>query len=181
MKLNLGSADYPLEGYQNIDVLPYEKVDLVADVYHLPCKDGSAEEIYAGHLLEHLSNPMDFFMECWRVLQPDGLLSIVVPDMTAAARHPEWALAMLFGFRPNQDQPDIVSKASLHRSWWNRDLLLAVAEQCGFRPLGDIDNWKDPRLVAGAGWQTGIDFRKGKMNPLASLGASHYRQIFDRI
>lgn len=177
IKLNLGSNRHRLEGYENIDILAYEGVDLVADVFHLPHEDGSVEEIYAGHLLEHLANPIDFFLECWRVLRPDGLLSVVIPDVTAINRQPEMAVGILFGFQLKDDRPDRAERHDLHRSWWSRDLLLAMAEQCGFLFLKDIDPRGDPRLVARVYWQTGIDFRKGRRDPLIPHAASLYRRV----
>lgn len=50
-----------------------------------PWPDGSAAVIYSSHTLEHLSKEEGrrFLRECARVLAPDGVLRIVVPDLAA--------------------------------------------------------------------------------------------------
>lgn len=177
MKLNLGSNKHRLEGYINVDILVYPGVDLIADVYHLPYRDGSADEIYAGHLLEHLANPVDFFLECWRVLRPVGKLTVVIPDMAAIAPYPEMAVGILFGFWLNDNKPDPAVRPSLHRSWWNLDTLSEMAKCCGFKWHMDIDPWKDRRLVTGANWQCGAEFIRVAMNPIIPYAAQLYHQI----
>jgi len=57
---------------------------LVHDVRRgLPFSDGSFYAIYASHLLEHLyfEEARQLLQECFRVLQPGGLLRLVVPDL----------------------------------------------------------------------------------------------------
>ncbi len=83
-KLNLGCGPYPIAGYVNIDVNPRQRPDLLRDVRKgLPYDDASVDHVVASHFLEHLScDEMLFVMEeCWRVLKPGCLLSIVVPVM----------------------------------------------------------------------------------------------------
>jgi SAM-dependent methyltransferase len=57
-------------------------------VYHdlrrpLPFSDETAEAIYASHLLEHLyyNEAQRLLNDCYRVLQPGGVLRLVVPDL----------------------------------------------------------------------------------------------------
>jgi SAM-dependent methyltransferase len=49
----------------------------------IPATDNSLEVVYHSHLLEHLSNSegIDFIAACYRVLQPGGILRILVPDL----------------------------------------------------------------------------------------------------
>jgi len=51
----------------------------------LPFRDDSAAVIYASHLLEHLymEDGQNLMTECFRVLQPGGVLRVVVPDLRA--------------------------------------------------------------------------------------------------
>ena len=55
----------------------------------IPAADGSLEVVYHSHLLEHLTHAeaIPFIAECFRVLQPGGLLRIVVPDLKKWAQH----------------------------------------------------------------------------------------------
>jgi len=49
----------------------------------IPFPDNSVEKIYSSHLLEHFSypNPMlDLLWECNRILQPNGIVSLAVPN-----------------------------------------------------------------------------------------------------
>jgi predicted SAM-dependent methyltransferase len=100
MYLNLGcGATRPADGlWVNIDnlhaVFPdkdcperiafdsephYKNADLTKGI---PFEDNSADGIFASHFLEHLSafNAIKFLKECRRVLKPEGVLRISVPD-----------------------------------------------------------------------------------------------------
>jgi predicted SAM-dependent methyltransferase len=49
----------------------------------IPLPDASADVIYSSHMLEHLSrkDAKTFLGECRRVLAPDGILRVAVPDL----------------------------------------------------------------------------------------------------
>lgn len=53
----------------------------------LPYPDQSFQVCYHSHVLEHLSpeGAQQLLAECWRVLQPHGILRVVVPDLEAIA------------------------------------------------------------------------------------------------
>jgi len=46
-----------------------------------PWPDGRFEVVYSSHVLEHLAAPRSFLKNCFRVLEPHGLIRIVVPSM----------------------------------------------------------------------------------------------------
>jgi predicted SAM-dependent methyltransferase len=54
----------------------------------IPWPDGSVDVVYHSHILEHFtrSDAERFLRECHRVLKPNGLLRVVVPDLEAIAR-----------------------------------------------------------------------------------------------
>jgi hypothetical protein len=85
LRLNLGSGEYPLAGWVNVDIAPGMGVDLVWDLSVMPWvwPNNSAEGIHASHILEHFSrgDGILFLQECKRVLQPGGTLTLAVPDM----------------------------------------------------------------------------------------------------
>lgn len=173
MNINLGCNKHPLGEYVNVDVVLHPGVGVIADVYRLPFAQVSA--IYAGHLIEHLAYPIDFLLECWRVLEPGGALSLVIPDVTRMTAHID---GILFGFWLNDDgEPDPDNVECLHRSWWSLETLIGVAEACGFELVDVIDRWNDPRLVAGADWQSGANFVKVKQDPMIGKAAGIYRAI----
>lgn len=99
LRLNLASGFHPKPGWINID-LTHPTADLRLDLRErLPFPTGSVSAIYCEHFLEHLefasigdstawqleppndpSEALDFLRECWRVLQPNGICDLVVPD-----------------------------------------------------------------------------------------------------
>lgn len=63
---------------------PWRKDILIHDVKKpLPFTDNSLHAVYASHLLEHLyfSEAKKLLHECYRVLEPGGILRVVVPDL----------------------------------------------------------------------------------------------------
>lgn len=66
--------------------VPWSREILVHDVRRpLPFRDNSMSVVYASHLLEHLflAEARRLLRECWRVLEPAGVLRLVVPDLRA--------------------------------------------------------------------------------------------------
>jgi predicted SAM-dependent methyltransferase len=83
----------------------------------LPFPANSLEAIYASHLLEHLylDEARQLLSECFRTLQPRGVLRMVVPDLQWAAREYLKSLES-YDFRD--------SKAPTPADWLNSRLLL---------------------------------------------------------
>lgn len=81
MQLNLGCGHDYRAGWVNVD----SSQDVRADVYHdlavkpWPFDDGAATVIRAIAILEHMPDTVAFIDECWRILEPDGLLVVRVP------------------------------------------------------------------------------------------------------
>lgn len=82
--VNIGSSTAGMPEWINIDGYPSSGVDIVADVRHrIPLANGCARRIFTEHLVEHLDYDHDvpgFFLECLRLLEPGGVLRVVVPD-----------------------------------------------------------------------------------------------------
>lgn len=78
MLLNLGCGAQPLPNCVNVDAADIPGVDVVhnLDVFPWPFEAGSAEAIRAFDVFEHVDDPIGFVAECWRVLEPGGLLDI---------------------------------------------------------------------------------------------------------
>lgn len=83
MKLNLGCWKFKIKDWINIDIDHSVNPDVIMDATKLEYPDNSIEEIYAGHLLEHLTmrEGGDALNEWKRVLIPGGLCTITVPDV----------------------------------------------------------------------------------------------------
>jgi len=83
-KLHLGCGNIHIDGWCNIDARPSEFVDVVDDVTKLAkFPIDSASEIYACHVLEHVShNEVEAVLKRWLdVLIPGGTIRISVPDL----------------------------------------------------------------------------------------------------
>lgn len=82
--INLGSGGRGHPGWINVDVCPAPGVTCLFDCRkRLPFADNTARGIYTEHFFEHIDYTEEapyFLAECRRVLQPGGVLRIVVPD-----------------------------------------------------------------------------------------------------
>src|SRR3989344_4053316 len=85
LKLNLGCGFNKYEGYVNVDSEPECKPDTVWDFEKTPWpwEDSSVEEIKLEHVLEHLGQTTEAYLniwkEMWRVCKNGALLDITVP------------------------------------------------------------------------------------------------------
>ncbi len=85
MKINLGCGKDVKGGWTNCDHHPLPGVDVVMDLdtFPWPFDNDSASDIFASHIYEHVGKPIDFVLECWRVLKPGGRLTIICPHWTS--------------------------------------------------------------------------------------------------
>lgn len=94
MKLNLGCGKVVIPGFVGVDMNRGERVHVQAKLWELPFKDSCIDEIYAGHVIEHITDsvlvhvPRGFrevlgleqvMNEIARVLKPGGRILIRVP------------------------------------------------------------------------------------------------------
>jgi predicted SAM-dependent methyltransferase len=95
---NARLAKYPFlrKSLSSLQVLPKERKEVPwnPDIFlhdvrkPLPFPDGSAEAVYASHILEHLYREQghQLILESYRVLVPGGIVRVVVPDLHAIVR-----------------------------------------------------------------------------------------------
>jgi predicted SAM-dependent methyltransferase len=87
--VNLGCGPHYVEGMLNCDGNFMNKIDLWLDLRRdLPFPDSSVAVAYCSHTLEHLfpEDALKLLREIRRVLKPDGIARIVVPDVDYAFR-----------------------------------------------------------------------------------------------
>lgn len=63
----------------NLDIFPFENVDLVADATKLPLKDGSVDMVITESTLEHIPDMEPAIREIHRVVKPGGYVYISIP------------------------------------------------------------------------------------------------------
>jgi predicted SAM-dependent methyltransferase len=95
----------------NLDLYPAPGVTCLHDARRgLPFEDDSVRAIFTEHVLEHLDYTEEvpsFLSHCLRVLEPGGLLRIVVPDAERYLRaYVQGTWEPLFALRPLADQRD---------------------------------------------------------------------------
>jgi predicted SAM-dependent methyltransferase len=88
IRLNVGSGERRLDGYICVDKYVQGEGIVQGDMLALPYADGSVDEIFCSHALEHLSfaDAPKALAEWLRVLRTGGTLTLVVPNM-------EWVAA----------------------------------------------------------------------------------------
>lgn len=138
--VNVGSGDDRRPGYVNVDLRP-EVADVVADAAELPLTDGSAREVLARDVLEHVSTwqvPV-LLAEWWRVLAPGGRLVLRVPNLEVLAR---WLVE-------DRSSPEVVRNIygghrfgpggawDAHHSGWTPGMLSEQLARAGFRVVAN--------------------------------------------
>jgi len=80
-KLNMGCGRDIREGWVNLDMRSVPGVDVIHDLNMtpLPFKDEAFNYILADNVLEHLLHYEAIVEDCYRILEPGGLLEIRVP------------------------------------------------------------------------------------------------------
>jgi predicted SAM-dependent methyltransferase len=89
--LNLGCGDYfsKEREWVNLDfVSSYEGVIAHNLLQGIPFEDNSFDLVYHSHVLEHFSKEdgETLISECFRVLKPNGVLRIAIPDLEIIAK-----------------------------------------------------------------------------------------------
>lgn len=89
-KLNLGCGGRYRDGWVNVNFTSTGPGVIAANLAKgIPFADESFDVVYHSHLLEHFQKiaAADFLKECHRVLKPNGVIRVVVPDLEGIARN----------------------------------------------------------------------------------------------
>lgn len=146
-RLHLGSANIYKAGWINIDHHG-PGADLIWDLRRpLPFPAGSMQAIFHEHVLEHLvlADAVSLTRECFRVLEPGGVLRIGVPDFGRYARDYSGSGSFIDLVRPIPPTP-LLALAEVacgygHQSLWDDVTLMAALDEIGFeaevKPFGE--------------------------------------------
>jgi predicted SAM-dependent methyltransferase len=86
---NLGCGNRYRTGWVNIDIQPASDEVRAHDLSQgIPLPDRSCAVVYHSHVLEHLrpGDARSFLRECFRVLQPEGVMRLATPDLERICR-----------------------------------------------------------------------------------------------
>lgn len=97
-KIDLAAGQNPREGFEGVDLWPGSQHVVDLSVYPWPFEDSSVLELHSSHYIEHImagyvdasGNPVKgwkegkdallaFFDECYRILIPGGLMTVICP------------------------------------------------------------------------------------------------------
>lgn len=181
MKLHIGGHE-KRQGWHIFDIAPSDITDFVGTCVDMSqFETASIEEIYASHVLEHLSHNGELaqtLREFLRILEPGGRVRISVPDfyeiarafcaedLTTADRYKLSRLA--FGGQRNVHD--------LHKIGFSYDILQLYLEEIGFCDVSRVDQFNlfgdasmgkvDPRRQDGSICRT-IDGMRFSINAIA--------------
>lgn len=88
-KLNLGSGEFPKEGYINVDFYSLKEPDVIHNLNLLPYPfdDDEFDVIEADHLIEHLQDVFQVMRELHRIGKQGAVVKIRVPHFSRGFTH----------------------------------------------------------------------------------------------
>lgn len=150
-KLHVGCGQIYFDGWLHIDAdesLP--KLDLVWDASQpLPFADQSCAVIYNEHFLEHLSvtQGLAFLRECYRLLQPDGVLRVAMPCLETLVKKylsEDWREQDWLKWPAHQFIQTRAEMINIGFRWWghqwlyDREELHRRLREAGFTTVRDV-------------------------------------------
>lgn len=140
--LNLGGGGHCLVGCLTVDV------DARADVYvditqPLPFPDCSIEGIFCEEVIEHVdyARGAKLLRECWRILQPGGVLRLTTPSLN-------WFAARLASESEAWSEMNSIFYDHAHRCIYTEEALQRSCMEAGFVLLLK-SSYRDPRSKLG--------------------------------
>ncbi len=87
VRVDLGCGNNKRLGCIGVDSRQTRATDIVCDVRDTPFDDASVDELYSSCVLEHFENPYEVLDEIVRVLKPDGVARLRVPNLGTFSAH----------------------------------------------------------------------------------------------
>jgi predicted SAM-dependent methyltransferase len=144
--LEIGSGDRKgANGWTTLDICA--NCDIYWDLrLPLPFPANSITKIYSSHVLEHFDYPdlMKLLAECHRILKPNGIFSVCVPDasiyikgyLSAEKFTPQSVYGPAFYINTRIDFVNYIAyMGGHHRYMFDRDNLLAILRKAGFKEV----------------------------------------------
>jgi len=160
IKINIGCGISGIAGWHNLDNSPtitLSRIPVINRIFKTPAwprdvrrsdvrkglrfPDGSVRYIYSSHAFEHFtdSESLAIAKECYRVLAPQGVLRIVVPDLELIAReyladdNPLAAQNFLSRLSLAHSLHDVIHPGSNHSQMFDGKALVHMLREAGFQ------------------------------------------------
>jgi len=162
MKLNLGAGNFPLKGFINIDKKKLPGIDRILEIKDkLDYPDGSIDEIYMGHFIEHLEvdDAVNLLKDCLRVLKKEGKIIITIPDFEKIFQQFNFSTANKMIM--NRNIPEEINPSKIeehHKSLWTNYYLEDILRKLNFKDVITLEDC--PYLTAKVNWQSIIEAKK---------------------
>lgn len=172
IKINIGCGLSGISGWLNLDNSPtvtLSRIPLLNRLLKVPAwprdvqrydvrkglrfADGSVRYIYSSHTFEHFTDAESLAIakECFRVLAPEGILRVVVPDLELIAReyladpNPRAAQTFLSRLSLNHSLQDVVHPGSNHSQMFDGKALVFLLRQAGFERAA-VSSYKESAI-----------------------------------
>lgn len=162
-------------GYATCDIRDLPNVDYVCSADALPFEDGTVDEVYSRHVVEHftLKEFLKVLQEWNRVLKVGGELYIICPNLlwhlkqvldgshesfytkTSGQNARYWGFGSLFGWQ--QDAYDV------HKFGYYFELLRDMLSEFGFAQIEDLTD--SGRGLENAPWHLEVRAKKATLAP----------------
>ena len=153
--LEVGGGENPRkEDFEQLDIQPYKHINIVGSPWSIPRNKDYYDEIYSRHSFEHLTlqQAKDTLKEYLRILKPDGMLHLIMPNFEFCIKqlsmdgkskflqqysqlknitNKEHAMSGIFGWQRNE--------YDLHKWGWTRESLEKELISAGFSNILFLD------------------------------------------
>lgn len=84
IKLNIGSGGRRRDGYYGLDIVPFNDLDILADLneYMDKLPSDCVSDIYSNHVVEHIDDFVRFMEEIYRISLPGATIEIIAPHFS---------------------------------------------------------------------------------------------------
>ena len=158
IRLNLGCGRFKMAGFVNVDQYESVNPDLLCDATALPYKIGTVDEIYCGHMLEHMDyHEGQAALKYWHcLLKSGGKITVTVPDIDVLMKQylinptPEKLIEM------NEVYIYSYFQQSIHKYCYSEALLRQALSDAGFVYLKRLPQ-DHKYFIDPVNWQVGVE------------------------
>jgi len=150
-KLEIG-AKTKRKGWEVLDIIPGEHVDIVADISKtLPIEEDTYDSIYLSHVLEHIEwyKTLKTLRELYRILKVGGRIEIHVPDIDKIIKAYQEKTIPDGWFKYNRGGNPFLwfagrlftygsQSSDFHKAVFNKEYLRECLERVGFENIKEV-------------------------------------------